>query len=324
MSEEKKLFSSKELRLKLDDKKIVAAISHALSNEQRLDILKELIGNSANINELARKLDIPVSSVALHVNVLEEAGLIKTEMQRGARGNMKLCVRRIDNVYFDLNIRHNKEMLNTETFELPVGSYSLVDDIQPTCGMVIKPSETSRDHGKRILDNPDVFYHPQHFTAQILWMKEGWLEYRLPSPSKQTLKSITISFEACSEAYGYNNDWPSDIFVAINDKLLGIWHCAADYGGRRGALTPAWWSDLDTQYGELHSWRVDERGTWLDSSYISAVSLQQLKLYDNKCIRIRLGVYTGNGLSGGLNLFGKNFGDYSQDINVSFTYGETK
>ena len=86
----KKLFSSKELRLKLDDKKIVTAISHALSNEQRLDILKELIGNSANINELARKLDIPVSSVAPHVNVLEEAGLIKTEMQRGARGNMKL------------------------------------------------------------------------------------------------------------------------------------------------------------------------------------------------------------------------------------------
>ena len=53
---------------------------------------------SMNVNELAEALSLPVSTAALNVRQLEEAGLISTEIQPGIRGAMKLCSRRIDSV----------------------------------------------------------------------------------------------------------------------------------------------------------------------------------------------------------------------------------
>ena len=75
----------------LDDTRRLVLLGKALSVETRLDILKLLCGRERNINEIAEELSIPPSSAASHVRVLEAAGLIKTALQPGIRGSMKLC-----------------------------------------------------------------------------------------------------------------------------------------------------------------------------------------------------------------------------------------
>ena len=62
----------------------VAAIGKALSSEIRIQILEALEEQEHNVNELAELLELPASSTAMHVRVLEEAGLIETELRAAA------------------------------------------------------------------------------------------------------------------------------------------------------------------------------------------------------------------------------------------------
>ncbi|MFQ6827079.1 MAG: ArsR/SmtB family transcription factor [Faecalimonas sp.] len=65
----------------------VAAIGKALSSEIRIQILEALEEQEHNVNELAELLELPASSTAMHVRVLEEAGLIETELRAAVRGS---------------------------------------------------------------------------------------------------------------------------------------------------------------------------------------------------------------------------------------------
>ena len=64
-------------------------LGKALSSRVRIRMLALLKHKSMNIVELAQELTIPVSSAAFHVNMLEEANLINTEMLPGVRGSQK-------------------------------------------------------------------------------------------------------------------------------------------------------------------------------------------------------------------------------------------
>ena len=56
-------------------------ICKALSSPLRLDIMRALWKRSMNVGELAEELNQPMSTTALAVKVLEDAGIIKTEVQ---------------------------------------------------------------------------------------------------------------------------------------------------------------------------------------------------------------------------------------------------
>ena len=58
-------------------------LGKALSSRVRIRMLALLKHKSMNIVELAQELTIPVSSAAFHVNMLEEANLINTEIGTG-------------------------------------------------------------------------------------------------------------------------------------------------------------------------------------------------------------------------------------------------
>ncbi len=283
-------------------------IAHALSNGLRLDILKMVGKNSLNLNELSRALNVPLSTVALNVKVLEGAGLVFTEMQPGARGKMKMCVQRIHKVTLNL-VDSQSARTPYEQIEIPVGRYALAGDIRPTCGYA--DFERAEDS-----DDPYVFYHPDHFGAEILWMREGYLEYHAPVKTRPdaAIEYVEVSFEACSEYAGHRNNWPSDIYVEINGQRLGVWQCPGDFGGRRGLLNPDWWADTSTQYGHLKTWRVNGQGSWLDGNFLSGVAVDALRLPDAPYARIRVGVQKNAGHAGGMNLFGKRFGDFAQGI----------
>ena len=63
----------------------------ALASEPRLEMLALTREKTLNINEIAEELGLPQSTVATHISILEDAGLISTESVKAKKGNQKLC-----------------------------------------------------------------------------------------------------------------------------------------------------------------------------------------------------------------------------------------
>ena len=74
----------------------------ALGSDKRLAILQYMGDQTCSVHEIAGALGWPPSTVALHVNILEHAGLIKTEIRPASRGLQKVCARVYDRVTVQL------------------------------------------------------------------------------------------------------------------------------------------------------------------------------------------------------------------------------
>ncbi len=290
-------------------------IAHALSSPTRLEILRLLRQHCMNVGEIAAALDIPVSTAALSIKILAEAGIITAESQPGVRGAIKLCSRRLDSVSIDL-APPDAHQATYLTLQMPIGGFSLAEDIQPTCGIAGESGFIGD------VDSALSFYVPERFGAQLIWFRSGFLEYRFSVPMMTNLvpEWIEVSFEACSEAPMYRDPWKSDITLKINGMRIGTWCCPCDCGGRRGALTPEWWSELSTQFGFLKTWRVDETGSYLEKERMSDTKLSELRLQEASYFSIRIGVEKNAANVGGINLFGEHFGDYPQPLVVRIGY----
>lgn len=306
---------SKHFSFSISQREQMLPVLKALASPVRLEILEMLNSQSLNVNELAERLSLPLSTAAFNIRVLEEAGLITCEQHPGIRGMMKLCHRRVDTIGIDLVLPVENQYASL-TLTLPVGCYSLAEDIAPTCGLASAQTSLGED------DNPRTFYYPGRFAAQLLWFRHGFVTYHFAVLSMRDIEVhwLELSFEACSEAPMYRDPWKSDINVAINDVPLGHWTSPCDYGGRRGLLTPEWWSDMSTQYGMLKTWRVDHQGTYLERTPVSRVTIEDLRLHEMPYITVRIGVSPTATHVGGLNLFGRGFGDFAQDIMLRIGY----
>ena len=268
-----------------------------------------------NVIELAEELGLPVSTIASNVRVLEGPGLINTELQPASRGKMKVCSRNFDDIHMMLNlsIGHNDPKHYYE-LEMPIGHF--VDcEVHPTCGII-------NSNGLVAEDDSLPFYHPKRITAQLIWFRQGFLEYRFPLEigSKSIIQSLQFSMELCSEAPSYDHNWPSDITLWIDGREICTWTCPGDFGDRRGKLNPEWLRDNHTQYGLLKNWKIDDTGSYLDDVKVSEVTLSDLQLAGRKFLTLRLGVKAGAANVGGINLFGKGFGDFDQDIMMRILY----
>lgn len=305
----------KHAELSIDKPERLRRIAHALSSPVRLQIMEALGKRSMNVGELSDMLDVPMSTTALAVKTLEEAGVIISEAQPGARGSMKLCSRRLDTIAINL-VPEDKQRGSILTLQMPIGGYSLAEGIRPTCGLAGIQTNIGD------MDDTSVFYSPDRFAAQLLWFKQGALEYRFAAAHMDAmeLEWLEISFEACSEAPMYRDPWKSDIAVAVNGRRLGVWTCPCDCGGRHGKLTPEWWSDLSTQFGFFKTWRVTDEGSYLDNVRISDVTLDDLRLDAWPYIAVRISVPEDALNVGGINLFGEHFGDYPQPIMMRLGY----
>lgn len=290
----------------------VAAIGKALSSEIRIQILEALEEQEHNVNELAELLELPASSTAMHVRVLEEAGLIETELRAAVRGSMKMCRKSVDSLMIQLRKEKDEKV---EKISMPIGNY--VDyHVEPTCGMV------SQDGYIDVEDEASVFYNPARMNAKLIWFGNGYLEYRFPNVTlkKKTLRKVEVSAEICSEDHEYNMDWPSDITLWINDVEVGTWESPSDFGGRRGKLNPAWWSSDKTQYGMLKNWCVKKDGSFLDGEKLSDAGLEKYNISDKDYISVKIGIKEDAAHKGGINIFGDCFGDYPQDIVLKLSY----
>jgi len=309
------------LELSFNDPDKLVLVSHALSTRSRVDILRLLSSRKMNVVEIAEALQLPVSTVANNVKVLEAAKLINTELLPASRGAMKVCSRNYDDIHIGFNVEKAvpKGAVRVYEMEMPIGHYSDCE-VHPTCGMANADGMIIRE------DEPASFYHPKRVGAQIIWFRKGYIEYLLPLelPPNARVESLELSMEMCSEAPNYDNNWPSDISVWVNGAEIGTWTSPGDFGDRRGKLNPPWWLDWTTQYGLLKTWRVDEEKTTLDMNKVSDVKLSDLKLTHRPNVRLRIGVKEGAIHQGGVNLFGRQFGDHEQDIVMKVHYSVEK
>jgi len=292
-----------------------AAVLKALASEPRLRILELLADQILNVSEIAEALASPVSTVTSHIAVLEEAGLLRAEMKPGERGLQKVCTRVYDRVRLELPgsaVRPEEPVMQ---LSMPVGAY--VDaDVAPTCGLA------GPDALIGLVDDPASFFEPGHAEASLVWFRRGFLTYRFPNrlPPRTVPESLRFRAEICSEAPMHHDDWPSDITVFVNDVRIGTWTSPADFGGQRGMLTPAWWDERNSQFGLLKEWRVTGEGTWIDGVRVSDVTLADLAIQGRRTIDVRIGVEDDATHVGGLNLFGRRFGNYPEDVTLSVGY----
>jgi len=289
-------------------------VMKALASSTRIEILRFLGSHTCSLLEIAEAMGMPQSTCTMHINILENAGLIKTNLQPAKRGVQKTAARLFDQVVIQLPMEKEKEDLIMQC-AMPLGAY--VDlNVVPTCGLVSEKAIIGQ------LDDPSAFYEPDHIQAQLIWFHSGYIEYRFPNHAvfDAHLERLEVSFEVCSEAPLHHPNWPSDITVWINDIEIGSWTSPADFGGERGMLTPNWWDIQNTQFGLLKIWKVSQEGSFVDGVQISSIKLDDLKLDKGSAISVRIGIKADAKNIGGINLFGSKFGNYPQDIILRQTY----
>ncbi len=270
-----------------------------LSSPVRIKILRLLhLNGPMNVNEISAALGLPQSTIATNVQVLETAELIRTETSKANE-----VVIRLDGA----PARQQDHLIEVA---MPLGLYTSCHVSAP-CGLC------STEQVIGLLDVPDFFLDPGRMRAALLWFGRGYVEYKFPNNAKiagAEIEAIEFSLEMSSEAPGTNSDWPSDISLWVNDALIGTWISPGDFGDRRGKFTPRWWKLEGSQYGKLTTWTISDKGCFVDGVGVSRVTLNQLHLADHHSIRLKIGIEEKAQRPGGVNIFGRGFGNYDQDI----------
>lgn len=123
-----------------DEHDLIAKIGHALSVKERVMILKNLLTKSKNLSAIAQELNIPVSSVARHIDILAEAGLIFITYQPGLKGHVKYCSQAILGFSVSLESLNERKTQEEYAVEMPLGMFTSCD-IKAPCGMVGKENQ---------------------------------------------------------------------------------------------------------------------------------------------------------------------------------------
>lgn len=287
-----------------------------LAAPARISVLKLLRRKGAlNVKEIGEILDLPQSTVSLSVQLLEDAGLIRTESQRARKGNQKVCTSIYDEVVILFGDAAEERRNDAIEVAMPVGLYTACDVSAP-CGLCTDEGIIG------LLDVPDSFLDPARMKAGLIWFTRGSVEYQFPNNARldnRDVAELEFSLELSSEMPGTNPDWPSDITITVNGVDIGQWTSPGDFGDRRGVFTPDWWKLKGSQYGMLKRFRVTDEGSFVDGIRMSDICLADLGLDQKHSIRLCLSVRDDARHPGGINIFGKGFGNYDQDIVLRMT-----
>ncbi len=283
----------------------------ALANPVRIAILRLLDAEgSKNINQLAEALKQPQSTISSGVQMLEAAGLLSTATEKARKGSQKICTATCSEVLISLGKLRQDTRENEIIVAMPIGLYTRWTVSAP-CGLC------STEGIIGLLDVPNTFADPDRMKAGLLWFSRGYVEYQFPNNARlrnTDVSAIEVSMELSSEVPGTSADWPSDISLEINDVDVATWTSPGDFGDKRGVFTPPWWKLAGSQYGKLKTWRVNGDGSYVDGVKVSDVRLGDLALEEHHSIRVRIGVREDANHPGGINIFGRGFGNYDQDI----------
>jgi predicted transcriptional regulator len=283
----------------------------SLASEVRVRILELLTrGGPRNVNAIAGALGLPQSTISSNIQVLVDAGLVQTRSEKARKGSQKICRSTFSELLIAFKDANPGSGNGTIDVEMPLGLYTRCEVSAP-CGLCSKTGVIG------LLDVPDTFLDPDRMSAGLLWFTRGFVEYQFPNNAKLSgaaIAGLELSLELSSEVPGTSRDWPSDITIAVNGRDIDTWTSPGDFGDRRGAYTPDWWKLAGSQYGQLKHWRVTGEGTFRDGVRVSDRALGDLALDSHRSIRVRIGVREDATHPGGINIFGRGFGNHDQDI----------
>jgi len=286
-------------------------VLRGLSSPIRIKILRLLHSNGPmNVNEISKTLKLPQSTIATNVQILEDSELIRTETIKASKGQQKVCSVRYDEVFIRLDGVTAEQQDRMIEVAMPLGLYTSYQVSAP-CGLC------STEGIIGLLDVPDLFLDPSRMQAALLWFGRGYVEYKFPNNARianAAIEAIEFTLEISSEVPGTNTDWPSDISLWVNDVMVGTWTSPGDFGDKRGIHTPRWWKLEGSQYGKLTAWRISDKGCFVDGVKVSRINLKQLDLDAHHSIRLKIGIDEKAKRPGGVNIFGRGFGNYDQDI----------
>jgi predicted transcriptional regulator len=286
-------------------------ILRGLASPVRVRILRLLRRRGPlNVNEISEALGLPQSTIATNVQILHEAKLIDVTIGKARKGQQKICTARFDEIVIRLDAEEVSRDKDVIEVEMPLGLYTGCHVSAP-CGICSKEGIIG------VLDVPDLFLDPARVQAALIWFGRGHVEYKFPNNAKVLnvpVIGLEFALELSSEVPGTNPNWPSDISLWVNEVRIGTWTSPGDFGDRRGTHTPRWWKLEGSQYGTLTQWHVSAQGTFLNGRKISPVTLNELALAAHHSIRLRVGIDEGAAHPGGVNIFGRGFGNHSRDI----------
>lgn len=289
----------------------IVDVAKALSGDVRVRILEALGDQPMSVGQLAEALGVAQPTISINVQMLEQAELVSSTL--GANRE-KICSVNFRQILLELPTRPGDGLNRIESIDMPIGLYASCS-VQPTCGMAAADGSLIGS-----ADDPRAFFMPERVEAQLLWFaNDGWVEYLFanPLPPGAELAELRISAELCSEAPAFQMEWLSDITLMINGQSLGTWTSPADYGDRKGKLTPERWRS-GTEYGQLTEWRINADGSYIGDARSTDTTLAELGLSFNQPIAVRFAVLPDALNRNGINLFGHSFGDHPQSITLSF------
>lgn len=290
------------------------AILESFSSPTRIRIIELLNEQPMNIRALSDALDIKPPIVTRHIQMLEQAGIVRSELIAGKRGQQKVCHLQLEQMI--LNFKSKPEELKppVQKYEVivPVGMYADFE-VKPSCGLASEQSMLG------MCDDPRYFADPVHRDARILWFGSGYIEYRIPNYMlyNEQASSLEIALEICSETpCASSHLQPSDIVFSFNDIDVAVWTFPGKIGKGTGIYTPSWWHK-DIRHGVMKHIRVNEQGTYIDGIHASNVTIDQLALAADEEIVLRISSRRDAKRCGGVTLFGSGFGNYNQDIHCT-------
>ena len=304
------------VNLSLKNEKELANLGLCFTSSLRRKIITEVSKKSYSIMELAEKFNVPLSTMSTNIKILQDAGIIQLSKNPNKRGNEKIVS--LSTVMLHINLTSSPNTRFNQRFvDIPLGSYTNFD-VEAPCGMADKNGIIFEN------DNPESFLSPSRIAAQLVWFKSGYIEYSVPLylSNKKLVASISFSLELCSECPNYRNDWKSEITFWLNETEIATYISPGDFGGRLGIITPTNWASTATQYGMLKNVVINEFGTFIDGTLVSNVTIDDIEMRNTTAIRLRIGVKKDAKYCGGINIFGKRFGDYPQNISMVIEYQE--
>ncbi len=286
----------------------------ALGSDIRIAIIRLLLKNNGmSMNELASCLNITNGALTGHIKKLEDCGIVTIVNEPAAHGNSKMCMVWLDKILIDFDTAESQKNI-CET-EIRIGHYTNFQ-IYPVCGL----ATASRFIGE--VDDPRYFAHPDRVDAEILWFDKGYVEYVIPNfvPAYQKIDQLSICAELGPNAPGTDAVNPANITFVLNDTAIGSWISPGDFGDHAGIFTPDWWYGNWNQHGMLKTITINQAGTFLDGLKISSVSLKDFMLDYKSTIKFRITINEEAEHTSGLTIYGRNFGNYNQHINVRIQY----
>ncbi len=305
------------IHIELTDEKQTDAIiniGRAFNSPIRIAIMRMLNAEPMTLTEIANACNIQVSSAAVHMQILLDAGLARIDYSTKRKGHIKYFSYPVaKKLIVDLREPFgNKKSTDTAVYKINVGDY--VDAKFGSCYGLASENDLIID-----CEVKKSFMTERH-AAQLLYTNEGYVTYALPNDfaENRNIERIELMLEICSEAAGYNEHFESDISFFINGKRLCVYTSPGDFGARYGKFTPPWWYSESTKYGLLVTIAVTNKGVWLNGELVNKnIALRDLDLAVGNRILLKIEVEETAKHRGGFNIFGEKFGDY--DIPIVFT-----